>query len=155
MHAERANGSCQDLVTMGDGPMYWNRKNNNEFLDKVLWVKVAVNIFQVNMFTIMSSLEMVESSHFFSILHLNICFPCRWLTGHTHKLSHHNWVTISMWQAVNSIHSACKDIVSDMALIHYKSYILHIFDKFHAEITKSRAHLDYEFEGGRSNFVKE
>ena len=39
MHAEQATGSRQDLITMGTGPIYWNRIFNVEFLDDVLWVK--------------------------------------------------------------------------------------------------------------------
>ena len=46
MHAERATDSPQDLITMGAGPIYWNRKFNIEFLDEVLRVKGASNILQ-------------------------------------------------------------------------------------------------------------
>ena len=46
MHIERATGSRQDIITMGAGPIYWNRKFNVEFLDDVLRVKGASNILQ-------------------------------------------------------------------------------------------------------------
>ena len=65
MQAEKATGSCQNLITMGAGPIYWNRILNIEFLDDVLRVKGAGNIIQENLFTILSSLEMVASSCFF------------------------------------------------------------------------------------------
>ena len=54
MHAERAMGNRQDLVTMGAGPIYWNRAFNVEFLDKALHVKGAANILQENLFTVLS-----------------------------------------------------------------------------------------------------
>ena len=36
LHAERAAGSRQDLVTMGAGPIYLNRVFNVEYLDEAL-----------------------------------------------------------------------------------------------------------------------
>ena len=104
MHAERATGSRQDLITMGAGPTYWNRIFNVEFLDDVLLVKGAGNVLQENLFTILSSLEMVASSRFFSILQLAICLPFRWLTRETHVLAYRNWGARSMGRAVYMIH---------------------------------------------------
>ena len=97
---------------------------------------------------------MVASSRFFSILHLAICLPFRWLTGNTHKLAHRNWGARSMGRAVDLIHSACKDIVNDVTLIHDKSYMLHIFDEFLVELPKFKAYLEYEFESKKSDFVE-
>ena len=56
IHAERATGSRQYLISIGTGPIYWNRIFNVEFLDDVLWVKGAGNVLQENLFTILSSL---------------------------------------------------------------------------------------------------
>ena len=75
MHAERATGIRQDLITMGAGPIYWNRIFNVEFLDDVLRFKGVGNVLQENLFTILSSLERVASSRFFSILQLAIFLP--------------------------------------------------------------------------------
>ena len=83
MHAERATGSRQDLITMGAGPIYGNRISNVDFLDDVLQVKGARNVLQENLFTILSSLEMVAFCRFFSILQLAIFLPFRWLTSKT------------------------------------------------------------------------
>ena len=46
MHAERATGSRQYIITMGAGPIYWNHTFNVKFLDDILWVKGASNILQ-------------------------------------------------------------------------------------------------------------
>ena len=72
MYAERATVSRQDIITMGAGPIYWNRVFNVEFLDGVLRVKDASNILQENLFTILSSLEMIASSRF---IYLFSIFP--------------------------------------------------------------------------------
>ena len=56
MHAKRAARSLQYIITMGAGPIYWNRKFNFEFLDDMLRVKGASNILQENVFTVLLSL---------------------------------------------------------------------------------------------------
>ena len=154
MHAERATGSRQDLITMGAGPIYWNRPFNVEFLDDALRVRDASNILQENLFTILTSVEMIATSRFFSILHLGICLPFRWLTGNTHKLAHRNWGPRSMGRAMDLIYDACQDILADNSLIHDESFMLHIFDELAEEIPEFKAHLDYEFENKMTEFVK-
>lgn len=153
MHAERATGSRQDLITLGAGPIYWNRKFNVEFLDDVLRVKGASNILQENLFTILSSLEMIASSRFFAILDLAICLPFRWLTGNTHKLAHRDWGARSMGRAIDLIHHACQDIIDDNTLIHNESYMLHIFDEFLEELPEFQAHMEYTFKNKMSDYV--
>ena len=154
MHAERATGSRQDIITMGAGPVYWNRRFSVEFLDDVLRVKGASNILQENLFTVLSSVEMIASSRFFSILHLAICLPFRWLTGNTHKLAHHGWGARSMGRAVDLIHGACKEIVDDVSLIHDESFMLHIFDNLRSELPEFDAYLKYEFENKKTEYVE-
>ena len=74
MHGERAMGNRQDLVTMGARPIYWNRVFNVEFLDEALRVKGAANILQENLFTVLSSVEMIASCRFFlSYILLYVC----------------------------------------------------------------------------------
>ena len=134
MHAERATGSRQDLITISAGPIYWNIIFNVEFLDDVLRVKGAGNVLQENLFTILSSLEMVACCRFFSIHQLANCLPLRWLTGKTHVLAHRNWGARSMGRAVEMIHSACKDIIDNSTPIHNYLYMLHIFDELRDEL---------------------
>ena len=128
MHAKRATSSRQDIITMGAGPIYWNRKFNIEFLDDVLRVKGASKILPEILFTVMPSLEMIANSRFFSILHISICLPFCWLTGHTHKLAHRNWGPRSLGRAIDLIYHACEEIVHKLSLIHDESLMLHIFD---------------------------
>ena len=146
MHAEQATGSRQDLITMGAGPIYWNRILNVEFLDDVLRVKGVGNVLQENLFTILSSMEMVACCCFFSILQLTICLLFRWLTRKTHALAHRNLGARSMGRAVDMIHSACKDIIDNVTLIHNDLYMLHIFDELRDELPEFKTFLEYEGE---------
>ena len=83
---------------------------------------------------------------FFSILQLAICLPFRWLTRKTNVLAHRKWGRSSMGRAVNIIHSACKDIIDNVTLVHNDLYMLHIFDELHDELPEFKAFLEYEFE---------
>ena len=91
LHAERAAGNRQDIICMGADAVYINRPLNVEFLDERLRIKDNANILQENLFVVLSSLEMIAVSRLFSILHVSIVKPFRWLAGNTHKLAHHNW----------------------------------------------------------------
>ena len=139
---------------MGDGPIYWNRPFNVKFLDATLRVKDASNILQENLFTVLTSVGMIATSHFFSILHLGIRLPFRWLTGNTHKLAHRNWGPRSMGRAMDLIYDACQDILADNSLIYDEAFMLHIFDELAEEIPEFKAHLEYEFENKTTEFIE-
>ena len=60
-----------------------------------------------------------------------------------------------MGRAVERIHSACKDIIDNMMLIHNDFYMLHIFDELRDELPEFKAFLEYEFENKKSACVEE
>ena len=72
MNNERESGSRQYIITMGAVPIYWNCIFNVDFLDDYLRIKDNTNIFQQNMFTILTSIEMIDTSSFSAILHVAI-----------------------------------------------------------------------------------
>ena len=60
-----------------------------------------------------------------------------------------------MGRSVKMIHSACKDIIDNVTLIHNYFYMLHIFDKLHVELPEFNAFLEYEFGNKKSAYVEE
>ena len=128
LHAERASGSRQDIICMGADAVYINRPLNVEFLDERLRIKDNSNILQQNLFIVLSSLEMIAVSRFFSILHVSIVIPFRWLSGMTHKLGQHNWGARSMGRAVDILHTACGQLLDDIKMIHDKKIMMSLFD---------------------------
>ena len=60
-----------------------------------------------------------------------------------------------MGRAVEMIHSACKDIIDNVTLIHDDLYMLHIFDELRDELPEFKAFLEYEFENKKSAYVEE
>ena len=135
MNTNRATGNRQDIITMGAGPIYWNRKLNVKLLDDVLRVKGASNILQEFLFTVLSSLEMIANSRFFSILHLSICLPFRRLAGYTHKLAHRNWGPRSMGRSIDLIYHACEYIVHGIVSWLAKGATDYSFDDVHGGCT--------------------
>ena len=154
LHAERANGNRQDVICMGADAVYINRPLNVEFLDQRLRIKDNANILQENLFVVLSSLEMVAVSRLFSILHVSIVIPFRWLAGMTHKLAHRKWGARSMGRAVDILHTACGQLLDDIKLIHDKKFMMDMFDELAEEIPEFKEFLDHEFKIKKTEFIK-
>ena len=60
-----------------------------------------------------------------------------------------------MGRAVGMIHSAFKDTIDNVTLIHNDLYMLHIFDELRDELPEFKAFLEYEFENKKSAYVEE
>jgi len=67
---------------------------------------------------------MIAVSRLFSILHVSIVIPFRWLAGNTHKLAQHKWVARSMGRAVDILHTACGQLLDDIKKIHDKKFMM-------------------------------
>ena len=59
-----------------------------------------------------------------------------------------------MGRAVDTIHSACKEIIDNVTLIHDDLYMLHIFDKLCNDLPEFNTFFEYEFENKKSAFVE-
>jgi len=143
LHAERANVNCMDVICMGANAVYNNRPLNDEFLDKRLCIKANANILQENMFAVLTSLEMIAVSHFFSILHVAVVIPFRWLSGSTHKLAHRKWGARSLGRAADILHTACGQPLNDIKLIHDKKFMMNMFDDISNELPEFKEFLKY------------
>ena len=144
MKTYRASDICQDIITMGDGPIYWNRIFNVELLDDYLRIKDNTNILQQNMFSISSFIEMIANYRFFAIFHVEICMPFWCLTGNTHKLAHINWSARSMGSEIDILHTACNDLIDDPILIHDNSFVMHRYDPLMDELPEFKDYMDYQ-----------
>lgn len=100
---------------MGVPVIYINRPLTVEFLDKKLCKLDNENIWQKNLFTVLSSLEIIATSRFFSILHDVFVIPFCWRSGNTHTLSKYNWGIRSMCRALDLLHNACGQLWDSIA----------------------------------------
>ena len=155
LHAERASGSRQDLICMGADAVYMNRPYNIEFLDERLRIKDNAHILQENLFSVLSSSEMISTTRFFSILHVCVVCPFRWLAGNTHKLKEYNWGARSMGRAIDCLYEACDEILDDVQLIYDKDYMLGLWDDIALELPEFRKYLDEMHENRMTKFIPE
>ena len=153
LHAERSNGNRMDVICMGADAVYINRPLNVEFLDHRLSIKDNSNILQENLFIVLSSLEMIAVSRLFSILHVSIVIPFRWLAGNTHKLAKYGWGARSMGRAVDMLHTTCTQLLDDIKLIHDRNFMMKIFDEISNEIPAFKEFLVFKFKTKMTEFI--
>ncbi|KAL7553861.1 hypothetical protein ACHAWF_017485 [Thalassiosira exigua] len=142
IHAERAMGDRQDLICIGACPIYWSQEYCIEFLDERPMMKNGDNILQKNLFTILTSVEIIAVSMFFSIAHLALFMPFRWLAGNTHKPAERNWGPRSMDRAMDMLHNTCDEIRKDPKLIHSRSYMMGLYSDFVEELPEFKEYLE-------------
>ena len=78
LYVEQASGSRQYLSVEGAGAIWWNRSYYCEFLDWRLW-NPGDYLFQENLFIVLLSIEIIALARVYSIVHLLVYFPSRWL----------------------------------------------------------------------------
>ena len=96
---------------------------------------------------------MIATSRLFSILNVAICMPVRWLAGNTQNLAHHNWGAWSIGRVFDILHTALKNILDDITLIHDKSTMMFIFQDIVEELPEFKAFLVYEFQNNKIELV--
>ena len=107
-------------------PLYMNRVVCIEYLDYSLKMvgKKRENILKQNLFTLMSSSEMVAQTRFYGMMFLAFCVPLRWLAGKTHELGNYpegkpkeeQWGTKSLGRVADHLLEVINQIISDPSL---------------------------------------
>ena len=72
--------------------MFWNINYCLEFLEHIIrYCGKQDNILVQNLFSMLSSVEMVATSRLWSIFHLSTVQPLRYLAANTHKFAEYDW----------------------------------------------------------------
>ncbi len=94
-HVERAcSGGRMDIASMAALAVYWNRNYYVEFLHEIKTYREKKddrNILVDNLHTMLISTEMILVARLWSILHLSIIMPIRYLSANVHKWESINW----------------------------------------------------------------
>ena len=141
----RGGGSRQDFTTDGAGAVFMNRTYYVQFLDQALTAKCD-NILQKNLFIILTSVEMIALSRVYSIFHVAICLPLRYLTGACHKLGVHDFSFRSMGEVIDVLDEKLNEIVETPSLFIDHEFMSNIFKLFQERIPAFKEHLIYMFE---------
>ncbi len=93
LHVMRAASSGrQDVCLMAALAMFWNRNYCLEFLEHIIrYCGKEDNILVQNLFSVLSSVEMVVTSWLWSIFHLSIIQTLCYLVANTHKFAEYGW----------------------------------------------------------------
>ena len=95
LHVERAaSGGRMDVASMAALAIYWNRNYYVEFLDEMkTYSEKDDNILRNNLHSMLISVEMVSVARLWSILHIAIVMPMRYLAANVHKWAAIEWGT--------------------------------------------------------------
>lgn len=128
----RASGSRQDLAVEGAAAVYWNRKYYVEFLDECL-TGLKDNILQENLWTVLTSEEMIALCRVMAILHYTICMPMRFLAGNTHHFGQlgYDWSSRSMGLAIDALEEAMIELEKDGSKLLDEEFMCSIFSKLY------------------------
>ena len=87
------------------------------------------NIFQENLFYIITSDEMIALTRVLAILNFTVCMPMQWLAGNTHNFGAHgyNQSVMSTGKAIDALEEAMAKIEDDGELFLDEAFMSDIF----------------------------
>ena len=146
-HVERSGGGRQDLALMASLPIYWNRELCVEFLDERLRVPGNEGVLQRNLFTVLTSAEMVGITRLLAIMHIAICMPLRFLMGKTHEWGEEfDWGVVELGEASDCLYDAMVHLNEKPEDYLNKDYMLGIFDSIKPKLRPFEGYLDFMFQ---------
>ena len=156
-HVERAaSGTRMDIASMAAMAIYWNRNYCVEFLEEMqVFCSRDDNILANNLWHMMTSTEMIAVARMWSIFHLSIIMPIRWLSAHTHELKEYNWGYISMGKVLDKLKIDLEAIVDEPELIHDESFMMGLMEEWADEVPPFREYLTHQFEEKKTPFFND
>ena len=126
-----------------------------EYLDHSLKMvgKRRENILKRNLFTLMSSSEMVAQTRFYGIMYLAFCVPLRWLAGKTHELADYpegappegQWGTKSLVRVADHLVDVIDELIEDPSLFLSETHMMGLFKIFLDELPLFQEYWDNFF----------
>jgi hypothetical protein len=152
---ERAvSGGRQDIASMAAMAMFWNRNYCVDFLDEMmLYCGKEDNILAQNLWHLLGSKEMISVSRLWSVFHLSIVMPTRWLAAETHKLGEFNWGYISMGHVMDKLKEHLESILEQPELIHDESFMMGFVSDFRDELPPFDDYMTHKFELETTSFI--
>lgn len=149
-------GTRQDLCVEGAPSILMNLPMYLQFLH---WRMDACGtsgdgILATNLYLNFKSLEVIAQLRVFSILHIAICMPVRWLAGKTESLSHYDFGYYDMGKALDIMESAFMEIIDDPSKFLDEDYMMGLFSEISEKVDPFKAYLEYMFEEKLGNIVE-
>ena len=156
-HVERAaSGGRQDIASMAAMAIFWNKNYCIEFLDEMIsYCGKHENILARNLMILLSSVEINAVSRLWSILHIAIVMPIRWLAAKTHEMKDYGWGYISMGKVLDKLKEDLELIVGQPELIHDESFMMGMMDEWADELPPFREYLDHKFHHQKTSYFND
>jgi hypothetical protein len=154
-HVERAvKGGRQDVASMAAMAMYWNRNYCLEFMEDMLRLcGKEDNILINNLFFLLGSVEIIAATRLWSILHVSIVMPIRWLSANVHTLGEYGWGVISLGRVLDKLKGDLDSIIKQPELVHDEEFMMGLMDEWRAELPPFDDYLKYQFEEKETRVV--
>ena len=147
--ARALGGNRQDIGVEGSPAVYMNLRYYLSFLDWRLSI-TSDNILQKSLFYTLQSAEMVGLLRVLSILHISVCLPTRWLTGHAHDLAEFKFGLHDMSRVADMLEKAMEEVASDGLKFLDDDFIMNIFNEIVEQVDPFEEYLNYIFEEQQS-----
>lgn len=129
-HVANTHGTRQDIIFTSALAMMMNRHVNLAFLNDRL-TPDNDNILQLNLFTLLTSDEMVAQTRLLSIFCLSSMMPLRWLAGKTQDLAEYNWGARHYGLCLDIFYKKLKLIQATPTLFLSESFMMGMFSELY------------------------
>ena len=155
MHVERAaTGKRHDIVAMAALAILWNRQYCVEFLHELLFFsEKSENILSWSLWATLSSLEMAAVARLWSIFHITIIMPERFISSKVHEFAEYEWTPLSLGRVYDKLKDDLEAIVEKPELIHKEKFMMGLMKPWVDELPPLKKYLHYVFEEKKTNFV--
>jgi hypothetical protein len=103
------------------------------------------SILQQNLFVVLTSTEMIALARLFSILHISICMPFRYLAGKTHEFKMYNWGAADVSRVINTLYGATQKLKKDPELLLDPLFMMNIFTCYQDQLPPFKEYWDLMF----------
>ncbi len=94
----------------------------------------------------LSSVETVAVARLWSILHIAIIMPIRWLAEKVHELEEYGWGPITLGKVLDKLKDDLESLIDQTNLIHNELFMIGIMDPWANELKPFREYMEHAFE---------
>ena len=102
-------------------------------------------------YAMLSSLEMVAVARLWSILHISIIMPLRWIASKVHELSDYDWCYLNIGNVYDKLTGNLQAIVDNPKLINDEAFMMGILKQWSEDLPPLMEHLNHECERKQTN----
>ena len=130
--------------------IFWNRNYCDKFFNEMIsYCGNSENTLARNLMILLSSIDIIDMSQLWSIMHISIDTPMRWLVACTHKMKEYVWVYISIGKVLDNLKYNLNMIVDQPELIHDKSFMMIMMDPWAAKLPPFQDYLGHKLNNRR------